>query len=178
MHQVGIRFATAADLPVLSAFLADCITDLPDCEERALATRTAPESLLSTHAIITLLITFEGEPCGFAVVQCCAETEHQMLGLYVSRIWRRNGIGTRAARCLFEYFPGTWELRTNALNVPATAFWRAVADRVTLGRYHEIWRASKTWRGFIHRFVMTHTQARSVPATLPVRRHAFHSLRR
>ena len=44
---------------------------------------------------------------------------------FVVRGARRRGVGQRAARALFELFPGTWEVRVLRANERALAFWRS-----------------------------------------------------
>ena len=49
-----------------------------------------------------------------------------MAQFFVMRKYRRQGVGARAARLLFEAHPGPWEVRQISANTAANAFWRRV----------------------------------------------------
>ena len=52
---------------------------------------------------------------------------------FILKKYRRTGIGLRAARLLFERFPGRWQLSILPRNALAIAFWhRVVGDRAGL----------------------------------------------
>lgn len=62
--------------------------------------------------------------------------------LFVVRGERRRSVGARAARALFERFPGPWEVRVRKTNADALPFWtrviRAAAGReVASVEHHE-----------------------------------------
>jgi predicted acetyltransferase len=68
-------------------------------------------------------IRVDGRLAGFALVR--AGTPHDMAEFFVMRKYRRTGVGIRAARMVFERFPGAWQVRQLAENTDGTAFWRS-----------------------------------------------------
>ncbi len=49
-----------------------------------------------------------------------------MSEFFVMRKHRRHGVGAKAARLLFDRFPGRWDVRELSTNKPAQKFWRSV----------------------------------------------------
>jgi predicted acetyltransferase len=99
-----------------------------------------------------------GRPSGFALV-----SEHSVLNgdaagvrtirdLFVLRRYRRRGVGTRLALDIFRRYPGRWEVRQEASNEPAQAFWRAVIGRYTAGRFVELVLDDHRWQGPVQTF--------------------------
>jgi predicted acetyltransferase len=92
------------------------------------------------------LLRVDGRVVGFALV--CARSRltgaldvFDMAEFFVLRRYRRQGIGSDAARALFDRFPGAWEIRQRAEHPEATRFWRDVITRYTNGAYEEVsWR--------------------------------------
>ncbi|MEM7362792.1 MAG: GNAT family N-acetyltransferase [Pseudomonadota bacterium] len=86
---------------------------------------------------------YEGEnPCGFALVRTLPSDNprvrtYQMAEFFVMRAYRGTGIGQRAARMLFDAFPGEWQVAQEEENTGATVFWRRVIDRYTHGQFQE-----------------------------------------
>jgi predicted acetyltransferase len=70
------------------------------------------------------LIRADGRLAGMAMVQ--AGAPHDMAEFFVLRKYRRDGVGSRAARTVFAMFPGEWQVRQIAANTGATAFWRRI----------------------------------------------------
>ncbi|WP_238996488.1 hypothetical protein [Paenibacillus pinistramenti] len=64
-----------------------------------------------------------------------------MAEFFVLKRFRRTGVGRTAAYALFDRFPGRWYISQLKTNTPAQAFWRAVVDEYTAGRYQERIRA-------------------------------------
>ena len=60
-----------------------------------------------------------------------------MAQFFVMRAYRRRHVGQDAAAALFARFPGPWEVRVEAANTKAAAFWRAVIDRFTDGAFDQ-----------------------------------------
>lgn len=71
---------------------------------------------------------------------------------FVMRKYRRGGAGEALARAIFDRFPGRWEVREIANNLPAQAFWRAIIGRYTGGRFEERRWDDETWRGPVQFF--------------------------
>jgi len=56
---------------------------------------------------------------------------------FVMRKYRRQGIGEYAAACVFDLWPGKWEVNQIAAHSASTDFWRKVIGRYTHGQYAE-----------------------------------------
>jgi len=63
--------------------------------------------------------------------------EYSMAEFFVSRPWRRRGIGQEAVRLIFDRFAGRWHIMEYLRNPQAVAFWRRVVSEYTDGRYQE-----------------------------------------
>lgn len=80
------------------------------------------------------LILAEGKLAGFALVRkgsgIASESDTwDMTEFFIVRGLRRLGLGTRAAREIWNRFPGKWEVRVIDLNQKALKFWeRAVQE--------------------------------------------------
>jgi predicted acetyltransferase len=70
-----------------------------------------------------LFIRVDSRLAGFALV--AAGEPHDMAEFFVMRKYRRAGVGTEAARAIFERFPGPWQVRQEDANVDAISFWRS-----------------------------------------------------
>jgi predicted acetyltransferase len=68
------------------------------------------------------LIRASGALAGFALVRGSAPRD--MSEFFVMRKFRRQGVGATAAKLVFQRFPGPWQVRELAANLPAQAFWR------------------------------------------------------
>lgn len=71
---------------------------------------------------------------------------------FVLRKYQRQGVGERAARLLFDQFPGHWEVAELAENVGARAFWRRVIGRYTGGQWRELTIENARWHGPVQSF--------------------------
>src|SRR3954464_13541478 len=69
---------------------------------------------------LPLFIRVDGRLAGFALV--AAGEPHDMAEFFIMRKYRRTGIGTEAARAIFERFPGPWQVRQEEANVGAIDF--------------------------------------------------------
>ncbi|KOR88985.1 GNAT family N-acetyltransferase [Paenibacillus solani] len=86
------------------------------------------------------LITFDHRPAGFALIEKMEKTgeaDYYMTEFFVMRKYRRTGLGTWAATCLFDLYQGRWKVTQVSNNIPAQAFWRKVIESYTGGRYDE-----------------------------------------
>jgi predicted acetyltransferase len=84
------------------------------------------------------LIRVGGKLGGFAVVDNYSHLTgrpgvHDMAEFFVLRRYRRSRVGQRAARLLFERFPGVWEVREMRSNAAASGFWLSVIGELTGG---------------------------------------------
>jgi predicted acetyltransferase len=71
---------------------------------------------------------------------------------FVMRKHRRSGAGEAMARAMFDRFPGRWEVRVHAKNLPGLAFWRTIIGRYTGGRFEERAWDDEKWRGAVQFF--------------------------
>lgn len=95
---------------------------------------------------------------GFALVGPAAEWlgnigAHDVHEFFVLRRFRRNGMGQRMARLLWNERPGEWLVRVLEANAPAVSFWRDTVASYSGGSYKEEGRTvnGRAWRFF--RFV-------------------------
>ena len=75
---------------------------------------------------------------GFAMINTYlmrAETGHSIAEFMVLPKYRRQGIGTRAAKACFSLYPGYWEVRPSLGSRQAYGFWQKVIQSCTSGRY-------------------------------------------
>ena len=68
------------------------------------------------------LIRVDGAWAGLALV--FVGTPRDIAEFFVMRKYRNNGVGTSAAKIIFERYPGQWTVRQQLTNPDATAFWR------------------------------------------------------
>lgn len=71
---------------------------------------------------------------------------------FVMRKYRRSGAGEAMARAIFDRFPGRWEVREIAANLPAQAFWRRIIGRYTASRFEEQTFDDERWHGVVQFF--------------------------
>jgi predicted acetyltransferase len=77
---------------------------------------------------------------------------------FVMRKYRRTGIGAACAARAFDLFPRKWEVREQANNIAATAFWRRTIHEYTRGRFEETLWENEHGRGVVQSF-----DARALP---------------
>jgi predicted acetyltransferase len=77
-----------------------------------------------------------------------------MAEFFILRRYRRQGVGARAARAVFDRFPGAWQVRQRPENAAAIAFWRRVIDRHTAGRFREVLWNDERWQGPVQFFTL------------------------
>jgi predicted acetyltransferase len=68
------------------------------------------------------LLRVDGHWAGFAFVRTAGDSA-SIAEFFVLRKYRRTGVGTAAARALFDRFPGPWNVEQVAGNPAARAFW-------------------------------------------------------
>jgi predicted acetyltransferase len=85
-----------------------------------------------------LVILKSSEPVGFALVQRGgAPIDFRMAEFFITRAWRRLGIGATAVRLILSRFAGRWEITEYLRNASAVSFWRRVVSSYTRGDYLE-----------------------------------------
>jgi predicted acetyltransferase len=104
-----------------------------------------------------LTVRVDGRLAGFALVDgksrlTGADGVFDMAEFFVLRRYRRQGVGTRAAKLAFDRFRGPWEVRERAEHPDATAFWRRAIGQYTGGRFEDIPWSDEIWRGPVQRF--------------------------
>src|SRR5215467_12390290 len=76
----------------------------------------------------TLTVEADGRLAGFVLVNRWSAlnrlVDHAVAEFFVLRKYRRIGVASRAARVLFERWPGRWEVAVARYNKPALSFWR------------------------------------------------------
>jgi predicted acetyltransferase len=75
------------------------------------------------------LLKVDGKLAGLALVKkmhdaSTGRSVWDMAEFFVVRGCRRNGIGTRAAREVWQRFPGPWQVRVMQSNISAFSFWQ------------------------------------------------------
>jgi predicted acetyltransferase len=106
-----------------------------------------------------LTVLKDHSPVGFAVVRTGASTaarskvDFSMTEFFVSRPWRRRGIGQEAVRLILDRFSGQWHIMEYLRNPQAVAFWRRVVADYTGGRFQE-----RVENGEIHQYFESGTQ--------------------
>jgi nucleoside triphosphatase len=101
------------------------------------------------------LVRVKGQTAGFVLVctvSAGADPLHSVAEFFVLRSYRRRGVGRAVAQRIFERFPGRWQVKQHAANLPAQAFWRRVIGQYTQGRFKEGWQAEEAPIGPILRF--------------------------
>jgi len=102
----------------------------------------------------SFLVRVDGKLAGFAIIRegahFAGEGTREISEFFVLRRYRRQGVGSEAARQVFDMFPGKWELTQITSNTAAQVFWRQVIGEYTGGRYLE--QPRPDGEGTMHRF--------------------------
>ena len=103
-------------------------------------------------AMVTpLTILDDGQPAGFALVardgRPSRQSDFRMAEFFVSRPFRRRGVGRSAVRLILDRFAGRWEIVEYARYPDAVKFWRRVVTAYTRGDFQE-----RNTNGEIHQF--------------------------
>ena len=77
------------------------------------------------------LIRVGGKLAGFVMVQRISQTSGNnavwdIAEFFVLRAYRRCGVGTEAARSVWQQFPGSWQVRVMRANQGANRFWQRI----------------------------------------------------
>jgi predicted acetyltransferase len=102
---------------------------------------------------IPLVIQADGRLAGFALVNRWSALDrpldHSVAEFFILRKYRRAKVGLRAARILFERFPGRWEVPVAWYNEPALSFWRRVIPAAVDWAIEEHAGDGKRWVGTV-----------------------------
>ena len=97
-------------------------------------------------------IRVDGSPAGFALIRLDEDGRNDMSEFFVMKGYRRSGVGSVAAKRLFDRFPGDWQVRQEPSNTAAQRFWRNVITRYTGGDFHDLVLDDDRWKGPAQRF--------------------------
>jgi predicted acetyltransferase len=114
----------------LAAMLQDYIADMLPFAPEARAGQAYPHFDLywcEPDARWPFWLCVDDARAGFALVRRDA-AGMQMAEFFVTRFYRRRGIGVAAARRLIARFPGPWRITQRDGNSAAIAFWHRVLD--------------------------------------------------
>jgi predicted acetyltransferase len=75
------------------------------------------------------------------------QLDHSVGEFFVLRKYRRLGVGSRAARILFERWPGRWEVGVARYNKPALSFWQKAIPAAVDGDVEECAGDGERWPG-------------------------------
>ena len=119
--------------------------------------RYALESYWREPERIPLLFRMGGWPIGFALVNRVAPSgrpvDHNMAEFFIVRKHRRAGLGTAAARTIFERYAGVWEVAVTRRNTSAFQFWERTIREGAVMRDVEMSEGSPPrWDGPVFRF--------------------------
>jgi len=89
------------------------------------------------------LVKIDGKLAGFAFVKrgsevSASKTVWDMAEFFVTRRYRRQGLGTQITHELWRRFPGLWEVRVMQSNVPAYHFWARAISMFTGEAIHSV----------------------------------------
>jgi predicted acetyltransferase len=106
---------------------------------------------------VPLLLKHAGHPIGFALLNDHGHSgqpvDWNMAEFFVVRKHRRGGVGTAAARAIFNRYPGQWEAAVARANRGALSFWRnAVRGQGRVEGFEELDVNTPDWNGYILRF--------------------------
>jgi len=146
MSDVTLHEATDQDLPIAKNLVPYYIYDMSEhmgwpctregrfdgCDELVSHWQSA-----GRHAF---MLRASKELAGFALVRADHDeddVDYSVGEFFVLRKFRRQGVGERIARQLFDRFRGRWEVLQLVRNTPAVAFWRTVIGRYSGGHFVE-----------------------------------------
>lgn len=92
------------------------------------------------------LIKIADEIAGFAIVnklKIMPEINHNMGEFYIVSKFQSKGIGEQVAQMIFKKFPGSWSIGAIPENTKAVKFWRKVVDKVSNGKYSEVFKTAE-----------------------------------
>ncbi len=83
------------------------------------------------------LLQIEGQWAGFCLLRVQEDGKRSVSEFFVARKYRREGVGSRMARLIFDLFPGRWEISQLPDHIESHLFWRQVIGQYTEGDYRE-----------------------------------------
>lgn len=159
LPDINLRVAEWQDKPVLSRLLELYQYDLSEVWPQKLNTHGeygfAVDRYLRNPRLRAYLFSVAGDYAGFGLVDpdvSLPENEFWMGQFFVMKRYRRLGVGTQAARFIFDQFRGKWEVGQMPLNTAAQAFWRRTIAEYTQGRFVEHELHDERWDGLLQCF--------------------------
>lgn len=159
MPATTFRPAQWDDKPVLSRLLELYQYDLSEVWPQTLNVHGeygfAVDRYLRNPRLHAWLFLVDGAYAGFGLVDpdvSLPENELWMGQFFVMKRYRRAGVGTQAARFIFDQLPGKWEVGQMPLNHAARAFWLRTIGDYMQGRFVEHELHDERWEGFLQCF--------------------------
>jgi predicted acetyltransferase len=143
---VTLHKATAEDLPVVKNLVPYYIYDMsehmgwPCRADGRFDGCDGIETYWTEPGKHAFMLRCGKEWAGFALVRAHHEeraVDYSIAEFFVLRKFRRQGVGERIARQLFDRFQGCWMVEQLAGNAPAIEFWRMVTDRYSRGQFEQ-----------------------------------------
>ena len=164
---IQFREATEKDQPVLSNLgryysydiseYAHAHSDWYHCDDNG-EFQSGCDQYFGDASYSSFLFRVEAELSGFAIIQKLQGDPHAdytVSEFFITRAFRRRGVGKYVAHTLFDKFPGRWDVMVWPVNTSALLFWDKViteyaGDSSTAtferpARYHG-------WRMCVYRF--------------------------
>jgi predicted acetyltransferase len=102
---------------------------------------------------VPLTVQADRRLAGFILVNRWSALDRQLdysvAEFFVLRKYRRIGVGSRAAKALFERWPGCWEVPVAWYNKPALSFWRKAIPASVDGAVEEYAGDGERWAGTV-----------------------------
>jgi len=102
---------------------------------------------------IPLIMQAGSRLVGFILVNRWSVLDRQLdksvAEFFILRKYRRIGVGSRAAKLLFERWPGRWEVPVAGYNKPALCFWRKTIPAIVDATVEEYAGDGKRWVGTV-----------------------------
>ena len=100
-------------------------------------------------------IRADGKLAGFMIIRNGGyryledKNAHTVDEFFVMKKYRRNGVGSFAAKTAFDMFRGIWEVCQMQNNIPARKFWKSVIADYTQNNYQKCGTENDDMVGFI-----------------------------
>lgn len=131
----------AAVHPSLEQAYAGWLAEIGASRAEVQHARATLAEILAAKDILFLSIEREGQTVGFASVRTLASADllprRRLDELFVLPEMRRLGIGTAAARLLFDRFEGHWEIVSLQRDLASVYFWRQLLRRFPADGFSE-----------------------------------------
>ena len=118
-------------------------------------TKSFAENLWADSKMHPFFIRVDGKLAGFVIVADGGyqyledKGAHNIDEFFVMKKYRRNGVGSFAAKAAFDMFKGTWEVCQMTNNTPARKFWKSVISEYAGNGYRECGTENDSMVGFI-----------------------------